>query len=204
VTPADVERAGCTAVAGQVLALSAGSVQGIFDGIMSVAHALDRESAGIQLVRDMRRRMNAVKAAVIDRPPPTVVMLEWIDPIFSMGNWGPELVEAANGIALLGEKGRHSQAIAWEQVRKADPDVLIVAPCGFNIERTLREAPLLESLPGWSDLRAVRARRVAIADGNLYFNRSGTTIVQTVEIIAEILHGHADDTPHAAAWKPYE
>ncbi|HEY8667110.1 MAG TPA: ABC transporter substrate-binding protein, partial [Tepidisphaeraceae bacterium] len=121
---------------------------------------------------------------------PTVIMLEWTDPIFAMGNWGPELVDAANGQLLLGEAGRHSAAIPWDRVREVDPEYLIIAPCGFGLERTLQEVPLLERLPGWAELRAVKEGHVAFADGNRYFNRSGTTIVETVEIIAEILHGY--------------
>jgi iron complex transport system substrate-binding protein len=148
--------------------------------------------------------MRAVTDAVRDKPTPTVVMLEWTDPIFSMGNWGPELVEAANGQVMLGEKGQFSRAISWKEVRDADPDFLIIAPCGYDIARTVRELPLLEALPGWSHLKSVRAGTVAVADGNLYFNRSGTTIVETVEILAEILHGYRGaDHRHADAWQPY-
>ena len=138
----------------------------------------------------MKSRMSAVHDAVKHHRAPTVVALEWTDPAFAMGNWGPELVEAANGRLLLGEKGEYSSAIDWQQVRDADPEWLIIAPCGFDLERTMREAPMLEALPGWLDLQAVRRDQVALADGNLYFNRSGTTIVQTVEILAEILHGY--------------
>jgi iron complex transport system substrate-binding protein len=204
VTPGDVERAGCGATAAQVLALSAGSVQGIFDGISSVAQALNLPEAGAKLIAEMRRRMKAVTQAVRHRPAPTVVMLEWTDPIFSMGNWGPELVEAANGKVLLGEKGQHSRAIPWDDVRQADPDYLIVAPCGYDLERTIREVPLLQALPGWAKLKAVKGGRVALADGNKYFNRSGTTIVETVEIIAKILHGRrVEGDWQGTAWKPY-
>ena len=92
--------------------------------------------------------------------------------------------------SLLGEKGEYSSAIDWQRVRDADPEWLIIAPCGFDLERTMREVPTLEALPGWFDLRAVRQGKVALADGNKYFNRSGTTIVETVEILAEILHGY--------------
>lgn len=204
VTPDDVERAGCGALARQVLALSAGSLGGIYEGVTVLAAALDRPQAGVELVVQMRRRINAVTQAVRDRSAPTVVMLEWMDPIFSMGNWGPELVEASNGNVLLGTAGMHSQAIPWEQVRQADPDYLIVAPCGFDLARTRLEVPILEALPGWSALRAVKRGQVALADGNKYFNRSGTTVVETVEILAEILHGHRV-TPkgHAGAWQPH-
>jgi iron complex transport system substrate-binding protein len=189
VTPIDVKRAGCIS-ARQVLALHAGSVQGIFDGIFSIGRALGRDREAVDLVAAMKRRMLAVHEAVTHRPTPSLVALEWTDPIFAMGNWGPELVEAANGRLMLGEKGGFSRAINWQQVRDADPEWLIVAPCGFDLERAMREAPTLAALPGWSDLRAVREGKVAWADGNKYFNRSGTTIVDTVEILAEILHGH--------------
>lgn len=189
VTPGDVDRAGCDVLAPQVLALNAGTVAGIYDGAMSLARALDRQRTGAELIADMQRRIDAVTRRVRCRESPTVVMLEWIDPIFAMGNWGPELLEAANARPLLGHAGQHSQAILWERVREADPDHLIVAPCGFDVSRTLREMPTLEALPGWADLRAVRTGRVAVADGNEFFNRSGTSIVETVEIIAEIVHG---------------
>ena len=189
VTPGDVAGAGCV-VAGQVLALQAGSVQGIFDGVAAIGRALERERDAADLVDAMRRRMAAVHDAVKHRPAPSLVMLEWTDPVFVMGNWGPELADAANGRPLLGERGGLSSAIDWQRVRDADPEWLIVAPCGFDLERTRREVPTLEALPGWSNLRAVRGRQVVLADGNRYFNRSGTTIVETVEILAEVLHGY--------------
>ena len=116
---------------------------------------------------------------------PTVVTLEWTDPFFAMGNWGTELVDIANGEPLLGRKGEDSAAIPAELLRQADPEYLIVAPCGFNLERTLRERAVLERFPWWPKLQAVRKRRVAFADGNLFFNRSGMTASLTAEIIAE-------------------
>jgi hypothetical protein len=164
-------------------------VQGIFDGIFSIGRALGREEKAGELVRTMKNRIDAVHAAAKHRRAPTVVALEWTEPIFAMGNWGPELVEAANGRLLLGEKGGYSAAIDWKRVCDADPEFLIIAPCGFDLDRTLRELSVLEALSGWSDLRSVREGKVAFADGNKYFNRSGTTIVETVEIVAEILHG---------------
>lgn len=204
VTPDDVARVGCGILSSQVLALSAGTVEGIFDGVMSIARGMELLPAGEDLVAKMRSGIRAVTDTVRDKPTPTVVMLEWTDPIFSMGNWGPELVEAANGKVLLGEKGQFSRAISWNDVRDADPDFLIIAPCGYDMGRTVRELPLLEALPGWRQLKSVRAGTVALADGNLYFNRSGTTIVETVEIIAEILHGHRGaDKRHVGAWQPY-
>jgi len=206
VTPGDVARAGCDPLASRVLALSAGSVQGIYDDILAVANALSRPTAGEKLIGQMKKRINAVTDAVRLRAARTVVMLEWPAPMFSMGNWGPELLEAANGKVLLGDKGQHSRAIPWDAVRDADPDFLIIAPCGFDLQRTLQEVPLLEALPGWNDLRAVKSGQVALADGNRYFNRSGTTIVETVEIIAAIIHGHhqREHQSYGQSWRWYK
>lgn len=201
VTPGDMQRADCI-IAVNVLALLGGSLAGIYEGIRNVARATNREEAGEALIKRMIRRIRLVRGAVRNRRPPTVVILEWTDPIFATGNWVPELVEAANGNLLLGEHGKHSSAIAWEQVRKADPEYLIIAPCGFNLERAREELASLERLPGWFKLAAVRKAHVAVADGNKYFNRSGTTVVETVEIIAEILHGYKSESPlHNTAWQ---
>ena len=127
-----------------------------------------------------------------------------------MGNWGPELVEAANGRPLLAEPGEWSRAIPWQQVREADPEFLLVAPCGFDLPRTVREVPFLEGLPGWFELRSVREGKAALADGNRYFNRSGPTIVESAEVLAEVLHGRpagqglGRGTGHRGrAWKWY-
>lgn len=204
VTPADVTRAGCSVLTDQVVALSAGSVAEIYDGVRSVANAMGETAAGEALIIDMQRRIDAVTAAVRGRPVPAVVLLEWTDPIFASGNWAPELIEAAGGRPLLGEKGQHSAAIAWARVLDADPDYLIVAPCGFDLERTLQEVSFLETLPNWFDLTCVKRGHVAFADGNKYFNRSGTTIVETVEILADILHPDRSTSRwHGEAWWNY-
>ncbi len=201
VTPADVGRARCVA-AGQVLALRAGSVEGIFDDVSAVGRALGLERAAVDLVGAMRRRIDSVREFVNFRRAPSLVLLEWTDPIFAMCNWIPELVNAANGDLLLGNRGVHSTVVDWQNVREADPEWLIVAPCGFDLERTRVEVPTLEALPGWFDLGAVRNGNVVLADGNRYFNRSGTTIVETVEILAEVLHGRPGGYL-GRAWEPY-
>ncbi len=189
VTPGDVERSGCETPARAVLGLSAGSVDGIFESIAQVAQAIDRVDEGGRVIARERQRLEAVREKAAGRRQPSVVMLEWADPIFAMGNWGPELVETANGDLRLGSRNQHSRAIPGEQVAAADPEYLIVAPCGFNLERACEELPVLERQPWWGSLQAVRKGRVAFADGNLFFNRSGMTIPRTAEIIAEILHG---------------
>src|SRR5258708_1388306 len=193
ITPADVERSGACALATQQIALSASSLKDIFQSIRQISQALGLEEQGGILVEGERQRLNAVREMATRLRRPTVVMVEWTDPLFAMGNWGPELVELANGELLLGKKGEYPAAIPGEQLRDADPEYLIVAPCGFNLERSLRELTVLEQHPWWQELQAVRKGNVAFADGNLFFNRSGMTISETAEIIAEILHGVSFD-----------
>jgi iron complex transport system substrate-binding protein len=188
VTPADLERGNCVIGARQ-LSLSASTIDEIFRGIKQVADALALPVQGQALIERERARIQNVRWRTASCRRPTVVMLEWTDPFFAMGNWGPEIVEIANGEPLLGHSGEFSAAIPAERLRDADPEYLIVAPCGFNLERAEREQAVLERLSWWHDLRAVRNGNVVFADGNLFFNRSGMTISQSAEILAKILHG---------------
>jgi len=187
VTPGDVERS-CGHGARQV-SLSAISLAEIFEGILRIAHALGQDEAGRTLVAREQKRLDKVRTQTSAFRRPTVVVLEWTDPLFATGNWGPELVEIANCELSLGKKNEYSAAVAAEQLREADPEYLIVAPCGFGLERSLGEQSVVEQHPWWHELRAVRNGKVAFADGNLFFNRSGMTVSQTAEIIAEIVHG---------------
>lgn len=189
VTPSDVKRSGAGAPATRQLALSASSLEEIFESILALSRALDLDQRGQLVVQNERLRLDVVRKQAARFRRPTVVALEWTDPVFAMGNWTPELVEIANGESLLGHKGEYSSAIPAEQLRTADPKYLIIAPCGFDLERTLREQAVLERYPWWGELQAVRNGNVAFADGNLFFNRSGMTVVPTAQIIAEILHG---------------
>jgi iron complex transport system substrate-binding protein len=104
------------------------------------------------------------------------------------GNWMPELVQLAGGRDVLGQAGEHSPWLEWDRLRAADPDVIVVLPCGFDLQRTRQEAATLELLPGWHELRAVKNGRVVLCDGNQYFNRPGPRLVESLEILAEVLH----------------
>ena len=104
------------------------------------------------------------------------------------GNWMPELIEMAGGINLLGEPGKHSGYLQWTELVTADPDVIVVSPCGFDLARTQQEMYWLTERPEWRTLRAVRGGRAYLADGNQYFNRPGPRLVETLQILSEILH----------------
>lgn len=199
VSPGDVGGELCRK---QVAALSTGTLAGIFDSFRQIARVIDRDVE--PLIARIEARLAEIERTLAGASRPTIACLEWIEPIFNMGNWGPELVERAGGVQLLGAApGEHSTTTRWEAVRDADPDYVLVAPCGFDLPRTLAEMPTLAALPGWCELRAVRERRVFVADGNLYFNRSSPSVFTSVEILAEIMHPDRFPPRHAAYWQRY-
>jgi iron complex transport system substrate-binding protein len=135
---------------------------------------------------------------------PTVVGIEWTDPLMASGNWIPELVELAGGKSLFGAVGKHSPYIEWDALLKADPEVIIIMPCGFDLERTHMETIPLTQHPEWSSLHAVRTGKVFITDGNSYFNRPGPRLVDSLEILAEILHPEIFDFGYrGTGWKDF-
>ena len=202
----DVERAvareaGCSAA---IVSLQPNSLADIWEDFQRVADALGHGSAGVGLVADTKRRIDAVGEAARDLPwRPTVAAIEWIDPLMAAGNWMPELIEIAGGRCLFGSAGQHSPWISFEHVLRADPDVILLSPCGFDIERTLADVPILQAEPRWSSLKAVRREQVFVADGNQFFNRPGPRLAESVEILAEILHPDRFDFGHKGeAWAP--
>ena len=173
----------------ELVALDASSLDGVFADVRRVAKALDASERGEQLVIAMRTRLREIAdaaARIAERP--RVAAIEWLSPLMTAGNWMPELIELAGGRNLFGRAGRHSPRIEWADVVAADPDVVLVFPCGFSLERTAAESELLTSLPGWKHLRAAREDRVYLCEGNQYFNRPGPRLVETAEIVAETLH----------------
>lgn len=187
-----------------IVALNGGTIAAILDGFVEVAEAAGRPEQGAQLVAQLRARIDSVRQRVAGLVRPRVVCLEWIEPPFAMGNWGPELVDIAGGTSLLGAVGAHSTTTTWQAVRDADPDVLIIAPCGFSLSRAEQEMHLIASQPGYAELAAARAGNVFCADGNLYFNRSSPSLFETPEIIGEMLQPRVFAPAHeGTAWRRY-
>jgi iron complex transport system substrate-binding protein len=185
-----------------LVALSGGDIAAILRGFLEVAQAVGTPERGARLVSELRARLDAVRARVAGLAKPRVVCLEWIEPPFAMGNWGPELVEIAGGENLLGAPGQHSTTTPWQAVCDANPDVLIVTPCGFSLPRAESEMHAIASQPGYGELAAVKNGRVFVADGNLYFNRSSPSLFETPEIIAEMLHPNVFPPQHEhSAWR---
>jgi len=205
---ADVEKALCdwTGRPMRIVSLQPNGLADIWGDILKVAGALGIEAQGEALVSGLRQRMTAVQEQVTARPQrPRVACIEWVDPLMAAGNWVPELVEMAGGENLFGEAGKHAPWMNWDELATADPDVIVVLPCGYDISRSLQDMPILEAKPGWGDLRAVREGRVLIADGNQYFNRPGPRVAESLEIMAEILHTGVVDYGHAGrGWVRYK
>ena len=190
VSERDVEEAVCSWLDSRprIVSLAPNQLQDVWAGFHETADALQLTERGQALVTRLQERMAQIARNAADLLRPTVAYIEWIEPLMAGGNWMPELIAMAGGVNLFGAAGEHSSWMTWEELRSADPEVIFVAPCGFDITRTRQEMPALVSKPGWNELRAVRDRRVYLADGNQYFNRPGPRLVESLEILAEVLH----------------
>lgn len=199
VSLADVELAVCGLVSSQphIVSLEPNRLADVWADIGRVAEALHANEQGVQVVAQLCARVGAITQQARTLPRPTVACIEWLDPPMAAGNWVPELVELAGGVNLFGEAGRHSPWLQWGEITQADPDVLVLLPCGFGIGRTLEELHVMIERPGWQSLKAVQHGQVYITDGNQYFNRSGPRLVESLEILAEVFHPDMFDFGHA-------
>jgi iron complex transport system substrate-binding protein len=172
----------------RVVNLDPSSVDDILRDVHNVGAALGVPERAAEVVAGLRARIEAVRARVANAVRTRCVLLEWIEPPFRSGHWGPELVELAGGSEPLGRKGEDAARVSWDAVVEAAPEVLVLACCGFDVARTLADVPLLRARPGWDALPAVRAARVYAVDGSAYFSRPGPRIVDSLELLAEIVH----------------
>ncbi len=195
----DVEAAVCDMVTSQpkIVPLEPNNLEDVWNDIRLVGEALQATKRAERLIDTSQQRLGKLAAdtsALAQRP--TIACIEWIEPMMVAGNWVPELVEFAGGNDVLGKAGEHSPYIDWEKLLQADPEVIALMPCGFDISRTRRELPALTDHPNWTKLQAVQSGRVFVTDGNQYFNRPGPRLVESAEILAEILHPGRFDFGH--------
>jgi len=173
----------------KVVSLAPYALRDVFADMERVGVALGVAERAIEVVGRLRARMRAIEdRAKSAASLPRVACIEWIDPMMAAGNWMPELIAMAGGANLFGKAGEHSPWMKFEEIAAADPDVILIAPCGFTIDRTAAELPALTGRPEWAGLKAVRERKVFLGEGNQYFNRPGPRLVESLEILAEILH----------------
>lgn len=172
----------------RVLSLEPRTLDDVLDCLVTVGELLGVRERAERRREELRARLAQVRRLTAGRPRPRVVAIEWLDPLWPAGHWVPEQIDWAGGKALLAAPGEHTTPMTWDSVRAARPDVILVLPCGFPPERTLRERDLLTSLPGWDELPAVRDGRVWVLDGPAYFNRPGPRVVRGAEVLAHVLH----------------
>jgi iron complex transport system substrate-binding protein len=203
----DVEQAVCEWLDRRpaIVSLHPDALADVWESIHQVARALGVEQRGEELVARLRQRMAAITERAQRLPEkPTVACVEWLDPLMAAGNWMPELVEMAGGVNLFGEAGKHAPWLTWEDLCRRDPGVIVALPCGWDIDRTRPEMLVLTGKAEWPGLRAVRGGRVYLMDGNQFFNRPGPRLVESLEILAEVLHSEAFSFGHeGTSWQHF-
>ncbi len=189
-----------------VLSLEPNALGDVWRDIASVAAALGIPERGEALLGELQGRLDAIagRARETGRRP-RVACIEWYDPLMAAGNWAPELVDIAGGEDVLGVAGEHSAWLEWEALEEAQPEAIILMPCGFDIARSRSELAALTGRAEWTRLDAVRRGEVFVTDGNQFFNRPGPRLVESAEILAEILHPDAFAFGHeGAGWERLE
>lgn len=171
-----------------IVSLAPNRLEDVFADFARVAAATGTEAAGARLIAAGRERLERIgRKVAYARSRPRVACLEWLDPPMIAGNWIPELVELGGGTAVLGTAGTQSATITWAALREAEPDVVLVMPCGFALAQTRRELPALVARPEWQALPAVRNGRAYVADGNAYLNRPGPRLIDSAELLAGLI-----------------
>jgi iron complex transport system substrate-binding protein len=180
----------------RILWLTPNSLEQIFDNVRELGEATGRAKEADELITNARARLEIITAVTRRLSHrPRVFCMEWLDPVYCSGHWVPEMVTLSGGEDALSREGKDSVRVSWDDVVKWAPEVLIITPCGFNLEKSIEQARQLVRYPGWSDLPAVREGRVYAVDANSYFARPGPRVVDGTELLAHLIH------PDLFEWK---
>ncbi|MFZ0128058.1 MAG: cobalamin-binding protein [Candidatus Dormiibacterota bacterium] len=182
-----------------VLSLEPRSIEEICASVEEVGVATGDVDGAAGVAASMRRRVAEVGANHTPEPRPRVVCIEWTDPLMVDGHWVPEMVRIAGGLDVLGEEGAPSRYVSWDEVVDAQPEVMILMPCGYDLARTLQLAPEVGSRPGFDDLPAARSGRVFAVDGSAYFSRPGPRVLHGLDILAAAIRGEPGHAPPAGS-----
>ena len=172
----------------EIYSMSPHDVQGILKCVKDIAEKIDKVQRGIEIVNSLNSRINKIKNVQISNKP-KVLGIEWIKPFFTSGHWVPEMIEFSGGVNMITKTGEHSRKMNIEEIENTDPDVLILMPCGFDVQRTVSEYnKYLRNDTRWNQLRAVKNKKVFAVDANSFFSKPSIRIVKGIEILAKILH----------------
>lgn len=189
----------------RIISLAPDTIEDIYKGIKEIAEAIDEPESGQELVRSMSDRIKRIEnqSKAIEHKP-RVACIEWIDPLIGAGNWIPELVEVAGGTNTIGHAGRHAPRLPTWELEDVNPEYIIAMPCGWGIEKARKEMDTLSQQDFWPQLRAVQENKVFLTDGNHFFNRPSPRIVESIEILTEILHPEIfGDKHYGTGWTRY-
>jgi iron complex transport system substrate-binding protein len=186
----------------EVLTTDPHHLSDVLEDVDRLGAAIGRETEARRLRADLESRVKAVRERVADAERPRTLVLDWPDPPMVAGHWIPGMVETAGGEFGLAEPGGHSGPVEWDAIREHDPEVLVLAPCGYGLDRTFEHLDSLTDREGWAELSAVRAGRAYAMDGHHYVNRPGPRLVDTLEHLAALLHPDRFETPPSEVVRP--
>jgi iron complex transport system substrate-binding protein len=192
----------------EVFSMQPATFKQVLDAALRLGRTIDRTRAAMSVIADLEKRLQRLRDQVgiekTDDPAslPTIGCIEWMEPLMTAGHWMPDVARHAGARAVLAAKGGDSQSVRWKALRQADPDLLAVIPCGFTLEETRRDLSYLTDREGWEDLSAVQSGRVALLDGNAYFNRPGPRLYRSTELLASVVApDRVDLQPPAESWE---
>ena len=173
----------------EIISLEPNTLNEVWLGFDIIAKAMDAPESSSILKSEINERFKLLKDKLKGtEQKPTVLCIEWIEPIMVAANWVPELVGLAGGKNVMSVSGTDSNFCSWDEIKQTNPDIIIMMPCGFGIKRTLEDIHYLQNRKGWQELKAVKENKVFVVDGNQYFNRPGPRLVDSAEILAEVIH----------------
>ncbi|MFB6274025.1 MAG: cobalamin-binding protein [Salinibacter sp.] len=192
----------------EVVSLRPQTLKEVLDEALQLARAMDALERAMEVIANLETGLRVLRDQIgVDRTTnpqslPSVACIEWLEPLMVAGHWMPDVVEMAGGRPVLGTAGEPTRRVEWSDLRDTNPDVLAIMPCGFSLEETRRDLPYLTERSGWDDLAAVQNDRVAVLDGNAYFNRPGPRLYRAIELLASVLHPNLlQPDPPAADWE---
>ena len=172
----------------EIYSMSPHDINGILKCVTDIAEKINEEKRGREIVNSLNSRIDKIKDVKISKRP-KVLAIEWINPFFTSGHWVPEMIEMSGGENMITKKGEHSRKMGIEEIENENPDVLILMPCGFDVQRTVSEyEKYLKNDLRWNELRAVKERKVFAVDANSFFSKPSIRVITGMEILAKILH----------------
>ena len=172
----------------EIYSMSPHDINGILKCVTDIAEKINEEKRGREIINSLNSRIDKIKDVKISKRP-KILAIEWINPFFTSGHWVPEMIEMSGGENMITKKGEHSRKMGIEEIENENPDVLILMPCGFDVQRTVSEyKKYLKNDLRWNELRAVKERKVFAVDANSFFSKPSIRVVTGIEILAKILH----------------